>query len=103
MRDVCAGVQGRTPDSLKVRLWKGVSRLWDGFRSIRASHYLSRLTVYIILTTTISSMMYFMKSMVRHITPSHPFSQERSLALLEQVWTWDLCLISGVLSVSRRA
>jgi hypothetical protein len=89
MRDVCAGVQGRKPGSLKVRLWKGVSRLWDGFRCIRASHYLSSLTVYIILTTTISSMMYFMKSMVRHIAPYHPFSEECSLAFLEQICRWD--------------
>ena len=53
---------------MKVKAWRSTNRLWDGFRSIRASRYLSMLTVYIILNTTISSMMYFEKTMVsRHI------------------------------------
>ena len=61
-------LQGHQSESMKVKAWRSTSRLWDGFRSIRASRYLSMLTVYIILNTTISSMMYFEKTMVsKHI------------------------------------
>ena len=51
--------------STKLRLWRGVGRLLDGFSTITGSNYLTWLTVYIMLNTTISSMMYFEKSMVR--------------------------------------
>ncbi len=60
----CGVLQGHRSESMKVKAWRSISRLWDGFRSIRASRYLSMLTVYIILNTTISSMMYFEKTMV---------------------------------------
>ena len=60
----CGSVQGHRSESMKVKVWRSTSRLWDGFRSIKASRYLSMLTVYIILNTTTSSMMYFEKSMV---------------------------------------
>ena len=65
----CDLLQGHRSESMKVKVWRSASRLWDGFRSIRASRYLSMLTVYIILNTSISSMMYFQKSMVSRRIP----------------------------------
>ena len=85
--DICVQVQGRRPESLKARLWQGFSRLLDGFTTIRASRYLSRLTLYIILNATISSMMYFEKSMVRQSCLPFPYQQTTVL---------NFCTLPGV-------
>ncbi|CAL5227576.1 g10572 [Coccomyxa viridis] len=56
--------KGCRPQKARARLWRGVARLLDGFSTIRGSRYLTWLTVYIMLNTTISSLVYFEKSMV---------------------------------------
>ncbi|BDA46374.1 hypothetical protein COCOBI_08-4660 [Coccomyxa sp. Obi] len=47
-----------------AQLWRSFARLWEGFKCIAASRYLTHLSTYIVFTTAIASLMYFEKSMV---------------------------------------
>ena len=50
---------------MRGQLWRSFARMWQGFELVAASRYLSHLCLYIVLSTTISSFLFFEKSMVR--------------------------------------
>ncbi|EIE23972.1 hypothetical protein COCSUDRAFT_47078 [Coccomyxa subellipsoidea C-169] len=56
--------QTRQGQALRAQVWHSFVRLWEGFRCIAASRYLTHLSAYIVFTTVIASLMYFEKSMV---------------------------------------
>lgn len=49
---------------MRGQLWRSFARMWQGFELVAASRYLCHLCLYIVLSTTISSFLFFEKSMV---------------------------------------